>query len=259
LVEPPRTGGELARDAAPPASLVDARAPWEARRDLGLGRAFVRTLVLSVREPARFYALVPRDASPLPALVYAAAFDVPVALLTFAYQKAVGEAEFRTTLAGITPALREVMPRAPELIERALGGSALATLLLTPVSSLLELLATATLTWIGLRLTRALRTSFGTLLRLFAYASWIHLFGLLGVTGDVLLSGLSFVLTFGLASYTWLVIVRQSQHTDTRRAVYVSLVGGLVAMAFACVVVLPLLVLLVLWALANVDLPKLSP
>ena len=145
------------------------RIPWEERGALGPGGAFLRTLVLSVREPLRFYALVPRDASPLPALVYRFVFEIPVALLTFAYAKVVGEPELRETLAGITPALRGVMPRAPELVERALGTSALVTLLLAPVSDLFELVATAGVTWVGLRLTRHLRTSFGTLLRLFAY------------------------------------------------------------------------------------------
>src|SRR5699024_3127349 len=104
----------------------DERIPWEERGELGRGRAFVRTLVLSVREPNRFYALPTRDSSLLPALVYGFAFEVPVALLTFAYQKTVAEAELRTTLAGVAPALRDVMPRAPELAERVLGLSALA-------------------------------------------------------------------------------------------------------------------------------------
>jgi hypothetical protein len=171
----------------------------------------------------------------------------------------VGEPELRETLAGITPALRGVMPRAPELVERALGTSALVTLLLAPVSYLFELVATAGVTGVGLRLTRNLRTSFGTLLRLFAYASWVRIFGLIGVTGDVFLSALSFLLILGVGSWFWLVVVKGSQQIDTRRAIYASLCGGLVATAFGCVVGVPLIVGLVLWVLSSVELPKLSP
>ena len=119
------------------------RIPWEERSTLGLWRAFQRTLVLSVREPTRFFALAPRDGSVWPALVYGFLFEIPVALLTFVYQKVIGEPELRATLAGVTPALREVMPKAPELVERLLGTSALVTLLLSPVSYLFELLVTA--------------------------------------------------------------------------------------------------------------------
>lgn len=235
------------------------RIPWEERGALGLGRAFVRTLVLSVREPKRFFAIVPRDGSPWPALVFGFLFEIPVALLTFAYQKAIGEPELRETLAGVTPALRGLMPRAPELVERVLGTSALVSLLFSPFTYLFELVVTTAMTWVGLRLTRNLRTSFGSLLRLFAYASSVRIFGLLGVTGDVFLSGLSFLLTLGVGSYFWLVIVRGSQQIDTRRAIYVSLCGGLVAMAFGCVIGVPLIVGLVLWVASNVELPKMAP
>ena len=245
-----------------PPTVGDSRAeriPWEERGTLGLGRAFARTLVFSVREPKRFFALVPRDGSPLPALVYGFLFEIPVALLTFVYQKAIGEPELRETLAGITPALRGVMPGAPELVERALGSSALVTLLLAPLSYLFELVVTTGVTWVGLRLTRNLRTSFGALLRLFAYASSVRVLGLLGVTGDVFLSGLSFLAILGIGSYYWLVLVRGSQQIDTRRAVYASLAGGLVATALGCIVGVPLVVGLIVWVVSKVDLPKLSP
>lgn len=235
------------------------RIPWEERGTLGVWRAFQRTLVFSLREPTRFFAIAPRDGSVWPALVYGFLFEIPVALLTFVYQKAIGEPELRQTLAGVTPALREVMPKAPELVERLLGTSALVTLLLSPVSYLFELLVTAAVTWVGLRLTRNLRTSFGTLLRLFAYASSVRVVGLIGVTGDVFLSGLSFLIILGIGSYYWLVIVRGSQQIDTRRAIYASLCGGLVAAAFGCVVGVPLVVAFVLWVISNVELPKLSP
>jgi hypothetical protein len=215
--------------------------------------------MLSIREPRRFYALVPRDASPWPALAYGLAFEVVVAALTFAYHEAFGAAELRASLAGFTPALREVMPSAPALIERTLGASALASLVLTPLSYLLELLGTAAVAWVGLRLTRNLHTSFGVLVRMFAYASWIHVFGVLGVTGDVILSSLSFLLTFGFGSYYWLVVVRQSQRIDTKQAVWASLAGGLVAMVFACVFGLPPLIALMVWGISNVELPKLTP
>lgn len=235
------------------------RIPWEERSTLGHLRGFSRTLTLSVREPTRFYSLAPRDTSPLAALAYGLAFDLPVALLGFAYQKAIGEAAFRDSLAGVKPALEAAVPRAPELIEKALGASALVSLVLAPVSYVFEVVVTASVTWIGLRLTGNLRTSFGTLVRLFAYASWIRLIGLLGVTGDLFLSAPSSLLMFGLGSYYWLVIVRQSQQIDTRRAIYASLAGGLVALAFACVVGVPAVVALIAWAVSSIDLPKISP
>lgn len=238
---------------------MDDAIPWEERRTIGLWRAFLRTLILTVREPNRFYALPPRVESPLPALLYGFLFEVPVALSTFVYQKAIGEAAFRSTTAGMAPALRELLPQAPELMDQAIFMSAFVSLFLAPVTYVIEVLFTALVTWVGLRITRNRRTSFNVLVQMLSYASWFRLFGLFGITGDVFLSALSFLLIFGFGGYTWLVMLRQTEQIDTLKAVYVSLAGGLVALALGCVVGIPLVVILAMWAISSVQLPNLNP
>ena len=232
------------------------RIPWEARGEVGWGRAFVDTLRLAVRSPSRFYAIEPRDRSPIPALLFGYLFEIPITLGSFVYAKLVGEPELRETLAHYGPQLSEMMPGAQQLLERAAGGSAIVSLLLSPVTYLLEVLLTTAVTWIGLRLSKTLRTSFGTLLRLFAYASWVRVVGLVGIGNDVILSTLAFLMIFGLGSWYWLVIVKQSQRLETWPAVKSSLYGGLVAVAFGCVIGLPLIAIVVLWLMSKVELPK---
>lgn len=225
-----------------PAVVEDQVIPWERRRELGWWRAFRDTFVMSIREPTRFYGLVPRDASPWGALAYGLVFDLVVAVIGFAYHQLVGSAEFEGSVAPLYPQLRQVIPDAPELIAKARAVSAIASLLLTPLFFLFNLFITTVMTWIGLRLARGLHTSFGRILRMFAYASWIQLFGLIAVTGDVILSALSFLLVLGFGSWYWLVVVRESQRIDSRRAMLSSLYGCLVAFALACVLGFPILI-----------------
>lgn len=232
--------------------------PLNAWRDLGLGRAFVRTLVMSIAEPNRFYALVTRDGSTYAALAYGLVFEMVVALLSFAYQTLVGAAETHRAIAG-TPALKELSPRLPEALEEVSRWSATASLAAAPFGYLFELLTMAGMTWVGLRLIGDLRTSFAVLVRAFAYASWIRIFGALGATGDTIVSALAFLLTLGFASYYWLIAVRQTQQIATSRAVYASLLGGLVALVVGCVIGVPLLVVLILWVLSRIELPKITP
>jgi hypothetical protein len=125
------------------------------------------------------------------------------------------------------------------------------------VSYLLELAVTAGVTWIGLRLIGALRTSFGALVRLFAYASWVRLFGLLGVSSDLGLMGLGALVSLGVGAYVWLIVVKRSQGIDTQRAVYASLAGSLVAVIAGAIVVVPPALVLFFWALAKMQLPDL--
>jgi hypothetical protein len=61
----------------------------------------------------------------------------------------------------------------------------------------------AAITWVGLRLARGLRTSFGHIVRLLAYAGWLRLFGLLGMAGDLLLSSLGGLLSLAVGSYVF--------------------------------------------------------
>jgi hypothetical protein len=233
------------------------RIPWEARGELGLARAFARTLALSVRQPNRFYALAPRDASPWPAIAYGLVFEMFVALASFAYDQTLGAEEVGGALATITPQLEAVRPGTAALLEQLHSASSVASLFFAPVSYLLELTVTAGVTWIGLRLIGALRTSFGALVRLFAYASWIGLFGLLGVSNDLGLTALGALASFGFGAYTWLVVVKCSQGIDTQRAVHASLAGGLVAIMVGAIVVVPPALALFFWALAKTQLPEL--
>ena len=233
--------------------------PWEDRRSLGLGRAFWRTLVLAARYPAQLYGLCRRETSPLAAIAFGLVFEILVASLGFAHEELVGRAELQATLDRYGPQLHEALPQGAELIEGVLRGSALASFLFTPVSYLFELLTTTAVTWIGLRLLRKNRTSFAVLLRAFAYASWVRVFGLLGVTGDIFLGALAFLLTLGFGSWAWLVAVKETQEIDTTAAVYASLLGGLVAFGISCVLVLPPLILLGIWAASKVELPSIAP
>jgi hypothetical protein len=214
--------------------------PWERRRELGLMRAFRDTVVFSVREPRRFYGIVPEARSIWPALAYGLVFDLVVSLLGFAYTKAVGNAELEHSIAPMMPQLREIVPKAPEMITTLMSASAIGSLLVTPLSYFFNLFTTTFVTWIGLRLARGLHTSFGRLLTMFAYASWIQVFGLLALTGDIFLSAFSFLLVLGFGSYYWLVIVRESQRIDTGRAMMASLYGCLVSLAFGCLLGVPL-------------------
>jgi hypothetical protein len=232
--------------------------PWEDRRDLGLARAFGRTLVLAARYPSYLYPRCRQPASPLAAIVFGLSFELLVASLEFLHEKIVGQEELQATLERYGPELRQVLPGGADLVETVLRGSALASFLFTPVSYLIELLATTAVTWIGLRLIRKLRTPFTVLLRAFAYASWVRIFGLLGATGDIILGAIGFLLSFGFGSWAWLAAVKETQQIDTTSAVYASLAGGFVAFALACIVGLPIIVLLGMWAAANVHLPSLT-
>jgi hypothetical protein len=233
--------------------------PWESRAVLGRGRAFFRTLVGSVRQPNHFYALRPRDASAWPAIAYGLVFELVVALASYAYERTLGAQQLGGLLDTLGPRLDEVRPGASTLLLHLHDASSVAALLFAPASYLLELLVTAGVTWIGLRLTKDLHTSFGVLVRLFAYASWVRLFGLIGVSGDLTLETLGWVLGFGFGAYTWVIVVQRSQGITSARAVLSSLVGGFVAICAGAVIVVPIVIAGVLWALANVNVPQLGP
>jgi hypothetical protein len=235
----------------------EERIPWEHPAELGLPRAFLRTLVLSVREPKRFYALVAREASPWPAILYGLVFEVVVALATFLYEQTLGAAELGSALASVGPQLEAALPGATSILATLHHAGSFFSLLVAPVGYLVELLSTAALTWVGLRLTKNLRTSFATLVRVFAYASWVSLFGLIGLSGDLLLSGVSMLLTLGLGAYTWVAAVEGSQGIGTEPAVRSSLVGCAVVLGVGLLVCAPPLILLVVWAAAKIHLPAL--
>lgn len=244
--------GEFPRDG----SSAPERIPWEARGELGLARAFARTFALSVRRPNHFYALLPRDASPWPAIAYGLVFEMIVTLASFAYDRTLGAEELGGALATIEPQLEAVYPGATALLERLHEASSVGSLVFAPASYLLELAVTAGVTWIGLRLVGALRTSFGTLVRLFAYASWIRVLGLIGISSDLVFMGLGALASLGFAAYTWLVVVKRSQGIDTQRAVYASLAGSLVAVVAGAIVIVPPAVALVVWAIAKMQVPE---
>jgi hypothetical protein len=222
----------LVAGAQPPPAI-----PWDRWRELGIARAFRDTLVLSIREPTHFYGLVPD--STVGALVYGFVFELVVALASFLYHVLFGAAELDRTLGPFYPQLREVLPNAPELLQTLTSVSAIGSLVTAPFTYLFNLYTTAFLTWIGLRMARCLHTPFRRILQLFAYAGWIQSLGLLGVSGELVLSLFSFVAVLGLGSYYWLVIVRQSQGIDTNRAVISSLYGLLVAFVLGCVCGVP--------------------
>jgi hypothetical protein len=240
---------------APPAADVEERIPWEERGTLGIATAFMRTLTMAVRTPSRFYALTPRDGSVLPAIAFGLVFALVVAGATFARELIFGEAELSGALAAIAPQLEAAYPGALALIERIRRFSTVASFALAPLEFVLELYVTVAMTWIGLRLTKTLKTPFGVLVRLFAYASWVQIFGLVGVPDEVLLSFLSFCLTFGLACYYWVVVVKASQGIDTNRAVVASIIGGLVALAIAIAIGTPLVIAIAWWGLSKLELP----
>ncbi len=230
--------------------------PWEARRELGLPRAFARTLWLSIREPTRFYGLVTRDAPALPAVAYALVLEVVVASITFAYDATAGAKAFREEIAALRPRLEEAVPGAADLLLRVHEKSAIASLLLSPVSCVVELLATAGMTWAGMRLVRCPRPSFRVLFVALAYASWVRVFATIGITGDLVLGSLSFVLGVGFGSYAWVAVVRRTHGIDATQAVYVSLAGLAVGAVAALVLAAPLIAAAIVWAASSFDLPN---
>ncbi len=216
----------------------------------------MRTLALSVRRPNDFYALAPRDASPWPAIAYGLVFEMVVTLASFAYDRTLGADELGGALATLKPQLEAVRPGAAALLEQLDAATSALSVVFAPVSYLFELAVTAGVTWIGLRLVGSLRTSFGALVRLFAYASWIRLFGLLGVSSDLVLMSLGSLVSFGFGAYTWVVVVKRSQGIDTQRAVYASLAGGLVAVVAGAILFVPPALALVVWVVARTQLPE---
>jgi hypothetical protein len=206
-----------------------------------MARAFGRTLVFSIRHPTRFYGLIPSEKSLLPAIAYGFVFQLGVALATLVYTKAVGAADLDASLKPLLAEMREIMPNLPELVGKTSSASAIASFVLCPVTYLVDLFLSVSLTWVGLRIVGGLKTTFERLLRLFAYASWIQVFGLISVTGDIVLSLVGSLLVLGVGSYYWLLIVRESQQIDTRRAIYASLVGCLIALGCGCICGLPVL------------------
>jgi hypothetical protein len=233
-------------------SLLDVEAfPWERRGELGFVRAFADNLVLSIRAPGRFYALEPRAASFWPAVAYGFVFELVVALATFAYAKTVGEAEMKSALAPLYPQIEEVLPDATAKLDTLLGTSAWASLLLCPIGYLLQVFSFAAVTWVGLRIARGLHTSFGHLVRLLAYANWVRVFGLLGTTDDLVLSFTGALLSLGVGSYVWVVLVRSSQRIDLQRTILASVYGTLVALVVGCVCAVPPAVLFAVWLVSK--------
>ena len=224
--------------------------PWERRRELGVVRAFRETLVCSIREPKRFYGLAPTEDSVWPALAYGFTFELIVAVANFLQHQLFGAAELEDALSPFYPQLEHVVPHAPEMIRTLASVSAIGSLVTAPIAYLFNLYATAFLTWIGLRFAGCLHTPFRRIVQLFAYAGWIQILGLAGVTGDLVMSFLSFVAILGLGSYYWLVVVRESQGIDTGRAVVASLYGLLVACVLGCVFGVPPVVALVYWGVS---------
>lgn len=211
-------------------------------------RWFWDTLVFSVREPTRFYATVPQTTSTWGALLYGLVFEVIVALAELFYALGAGDDATKQALAGL--------PVPAQLFEALRWGKWLG-LAFAPMSYLLEVYSLAALTWVGLWLTKNLRTSFTLLVRVFALASWVRLLSLLGITGEVILSSLAGLAAFVLTSWYWLIAVRETQQITTGKAVLVSLVGTAVALGVGCFVGVPLMMLLALFGLSQIDLTKL--
>jgi hypothetical protein len=232
--------------------------PWEDRAELGTLRAFKDTLILSIRAPTRFYTLVPKDGSPWPPLVYGVVFTMAVAVPTFLWSITIGEQNLASALAPYKVDLEELMPGALDMLGKATAGSAVFTLVTAPLSFFLNLHVLAATTWIGLRLANCLHTSYGRIWRLFAYASWVQIFDLLSITGNMALGTISFLVVLGLGAYYWVTVVTASQGIDAKRAVVSSVYGALVAAAFGCVLLLPPLIVAVLVFVLKVPgiLPK---
>jgi len=164
-----------------------------------------------------------------------------VALLGFAYDRTIGAAQLDASLGPLYPQIREIFPKGPEALRALTAASSWGSLVLTPITYLFNLHVAVFLTWAGLRLAGGMRTSYGHILRMFAYAGWIQIFGILGVTGYILLSIAGFALSIGFGSYYWLAIVRASQGIETRRAIYASIYGGLIGVGAGCIFGVPLL------------------
>lgn len=211
-------------------------------------RWFWDTLVFSIREPTRFYATVPQLTSTLGALLYGLVFEVLVAVAEFFYALGHGDEETKQALSGL--------PVPSQLFEALSWGKWLG-LAFAPISYLLEVYSLAALTWVGLWLTKNLKTSFSLLVRVFAFASWVRILSLLGITGEIILSSIAGLIAFGLTSWYWLVAVRETQKITTGKAVIVSLAGSGVALTLGCFVGVPLMMLLALVGLSQLDITKL--
>lgn len=182
------------------------------------------------------------------ALLYGFVFELVVAILELVYQLLAGDDETKQALSGL--------PVPPSLFE-LLSWSKWLGLAFAPVSYVLEVLSLAGMTWLGLKLTKNLRTSFALLVRVFAFASWVRVISLLGLTGEVILSSLAGLAAFILTSWYWLIAVRETQQITTGKAVVVSLAGSGIALALGCFVGVPILMLLALLGLSQLDLSKL--
>ena len=241
----------------------DDRIPWEDRSTLGVKRAFIDTLVMSAREPAKFFGLLPRDQSVWPALFYGFIFAFVAEVPTFIYSYFYGQEDLQETLSTIKDKFSgDIPPRMFAIFGTLIKGSAVMQLLTSPIAYLWDLHVITFLTWLGLRVTGTLKTSYARLLKLFAYASWLQVLGLLTFSGDMIAGIFVFFVTLCLGSYYWLVIVKESQHISTNQAVAVSLMGSLLLVVAMCILCVPLSGL-VIWGLqgaaSNVALPDFGP
>lgn len=206
--------------------------PWEARRELGLGRAFFETWKESTFSPRVFYSREPREESPLPALLYGLAFYLFIMVINFLLRDLISIGDRQASIRQIqnTPGLE------------ALGwfisdAGSLLMLALSPVIYFVTIFLNAALLFVALKIVSAAGKGYGRVLRTLAYLNGLNPLAIVPFVGPLLFIGVYL---------PYLVIANaRAQQTDPGRVALAVVLLGLVCVGFSCGIAVLLVALMV--------------
>lgn len=202
--------------------------PWEQRRELGVPRAFARTVLAVIATPSLLFAQRSREAALWPTLLFGLVTHVVAAAagagwsLVFAEQL---RAELRAD-----PMMRQFEWLASDELY-------LAQLALAPLTFFLTTYAAASLWWLALRAVGGLRRPFHVIVRALSFASatslMVAIAAPLSYVGSI---GSAVTFAFGIWS-TWVQIVAVSrmQGIEVRRGALAFLLWITLAAMLGCV------------------------
>ena len=209
--------------------------PWERRKELGLVSAFIETTKLAVLSPSKFYAIPPREHSALPAMGYGLVFVVVTGFLSLVISLTVGRGNLDEQLAQARPMLEQQFPSIAANLDALYSGALIVGFIASPLQLVINLYSGAVLTWLGLKLTGAMRSSFSRIVRGLAYMTWINVFSvLLQIPQPIVQIAIGFGM-LGVTSAHWVIMVRESQRITTGEAMLSSVVSTAVALGLCCI------------------------
>jgi hypothetical protein len=131
--------------------------------------------------------------------------------------------------------LEQQFPSIAANLDALNSGALIAGFIASPLQLVINLYSGAVLTWLGLKLTGAMRSSFSRIVRGLAYMTWINVFSvLLQIPQPVVQIAVGFGM-LGVTSAHWVIMVRESQRITTGQAMLSSVVSTAVALGLCCV------------------------